>query len=71
MRGLNIRRGEMKKGDVVTIYEDPITQKKPEGRARLISRDIKAVGDGLEYWSVQFLEDYEDITQRFIKRYIT
>ena len=55
-------------GDIVDIYEDPITEKKLEGRARLISRDIKAVGDGLECWSVQFLADYENITQRFIKR---
>ncbi len=55
-------------GDTVEIYEDPISEKKPEGKAKLISLDIKDVGDGLEYWSVQFLEDYEDITQRFIKR---
>lgn len=55
-------------GDIVDIYEDPITEEKLEGKAKLISRDIKAVGDGLEYWSVQFLEGYEDITQRFIKR---
>ncbi len=55
-------------GGIVEIYEDPITEKKLEGKARLVSRDIKAVGDGLEYWSVQFLEDYENVTQRFIKR---
>ena len=59
----------MRKGDIVNIYEDPITKKHFQGKAKLVSRDIKAVGDGLEYWSVQFLENYEDITQRFIKRH--
>lgn len=50
----------MKKGQVVTIYEDPITQTKVEGQARLLRKECD-LGDGLEYWAVKFL-GYEDIT---------
>ena len=42
----------MKRGDLVTIYEDPETMHKPEGRARLQSLQI-AYPDR-EYWEVRF-----------------
>jgi hypothetical protein len=45
----------MKKGDIVTIYEDPITQEKPEGEAQLIVKEN--VSDELQYWKVKFLDD--------------
>ena len=43
----------MKVGDVVVIYEDPLTQKKPEGKATL----IKLVMDDVEMqrWEVESL----------------
>lgn len=48
----------MERGDVVTVYEDPITKKKEEGEAKLIER----LGDteynaGNELWIVKFLSD--------------
>ena len=49
----------MKKGDVVQIYEDPITKQKPEGQAELIKR--LAYGENklpkIERWEVKFLHD--------------
>ena len=48
----------MKKGDVVMIYEDPRTKEKPEGKAKLIIRLVKARNKyDLEYWKVKFLSD--------------
>jgi hypothetical protein len=45
----------MQKGDVVMIYEDPITEQKPEGKAEL----LKKVGgdEEVEQWIVRFLDD--------------
>jgi len=42
----------MKVGDVVTIYEDPFSEKKPERKAELIAL-LKDDGD-MEYWLVEF-----------------
>jgi len=54
----------MKKGDIVMVYEDPITQEKPEGEAELVQC---LVGYGiLEYWEVKFLATGE-VTTRNIK----
>ncbi len=46
------------KGQRVTIYEDPITQLKPEGDATLVREYRPDTGDGLSMWEVQF--DGED-----------
>jgi len=58
----------MKKGDIVKIYEDPITKTKVEGNAKLlklINKNIQGVQNGLEYWKVKFLSD-EFVGYRFI-----
>lgn len=49
----------------VTIFEDPITEQKPEGTAELLEKILTEI-DGLEYWRVRFLDDGEE-TLRFIK----
>jgi len=45
----------LKRGMVVTIYEDPVTRKRPEGKARLV-RLVQPLHDGA-IWHVQFLGD--------------
>ena len=47
----------MKRGDVVTIYEDPITRKKVEGKARLVRLLSALPDDNLERWEVHFTGD--------------
>lgn len=66
---------KLKRGQVVTIYEDPITEKKPEGEAKLI--ECLEVNTGysenhlhglrrLQMWRVAFLEDAkEGIKQQY------
>lgn len=54
----------MKRGDIVIIYQDPITELKPEGRVKLVEF-IKA-NNGLELWRVRFLSD-NFTANRFIK----
>jgi len=54
----------MKVGDVVTIYEDPLTCTKPEGKARLLER--LNVDDELQHWRVEFLKDHSEAL-RWIK----
>jgi len=59
----------MKVGDIVTIYEDPITCEHPEGKAKLISfvkNDIRHE-DELSLWYVQFPDDLTEY-QRWIKQ---
>lgn len=48
----------MKIKDIVMVYEDPLTKKKPEGKATLL-KCLKSKGwqDQLEYWKVKFLSD--------------
>jgi len=51
----------MKKGDIVEIYEHPLSKIKPEGKARLV-RKIQTCTDGInpngmEIWRVRFLDD--------------
>lgn len=54
----------MKKGDVVMVYHDPVTEQKPDGKAELLK--LLFVQGELEYWKVQFLDDGM-VTPRFIK----
>jgi len=48
----------MKKGDIVEIYEQPLTKTKYEGKAKLIS-PIRGLRVGIELWRVKFLIDGE------------
>ena len=58
----------MKKGQVVKIYRDPITQLELEGKARLIKQYRPDVGDGLEMWDCRFSDAKgEPIVLRTIK----
>ncbi len=46
----------MTKGDVITVYCDPITKKTIEGKAKLI-KDTEERLDDLERWQVKFIGD--------------
>lgn len=63
--------GNLRKGRVVTIYEDPLTETKPEGKAQLISpidQLVPVAPDGMERWWVQFLDDdFHNPVARLIK----
>ena len=58
----------MKKGDVVMIYIDPMSEKEKEGKAKLLEC-VSNRGDNCatEYWEVKFLID-GFVTHRFIKK---
>ena len=56
----------LRKGQVVKIYEDPVTMKKLEGAARLV-KFISMAGLGIEMWQVRFTEDGYEAT-RLIKQ---
>lgn len=54
------------KGEIVTIYEDPITQQKFEGKAKLLkkipsNRDCEE----MENWKVKFISD-DFVAERLI-----
>ncbi len=58
----------MQAGELVTVYEDPITRKRPNGRARLVTRRPRQeviAGYTLERWDVRFAGE-RDIYQRWI-----
>ncbi len=55
----------MKKGDIITIYTDPLTCKHPEGQAKL-KRKLTWDDEPIERWTVKFL-DTGDVVDRFIK----
>jgi len=55
----------MKKGDIVQVYEQPLTQTKPEGEAKLVSF-IQKLNTRVELWRVKFIEDGQ-IVSRAIK----
>jgi len=55
----------MQKGDIVMIYEDPITEQKPEGKAKLLKLILGSTYE-LETWQVKFLNDGV-VTARHIK----
>lgn len=44
-------------GDVVRIYDDPLTEKKFEAEAKLINMILE--DDDREYWLVEFTPDHE------------
>jgi hypothetical protein len=56
----------MNKGDIVTIYEDPLTEKKAEGKAKLIRPILSESDNDLEYWEVKF--ENGDIVLRWIRK---
>ena len=51
------------KGDIVTIYEDPITKNVPEGKAELIRYWFN--NGSIRQWTVKFLDD-GFVCERFI-----
>ena len=56
----------MKVGDEVTIYEDPLTCQKAEGKGRLIQK-LQDNGE-MEYWCVAFLSGDRDQANRWIRK---
>ena len=51
----------MKPNDIIEVFEDPITRKNSEGKAKLLkclNSDME-LRDGrqLEYWEVEYLDD--------------
>ena len=56
----------MEKHTKVTIYHDPITQLKPEGKALLLHK-VGTLPDGLEKWKVCFAGDDGAVYTRVIK----
>lgn len=46
----------MKRGDIVKIYQDPITERELDGEARLIT-PVPYSGKDFEQWLVEFLDD--------------
>jgi len=56
----------MKSGDIVKIYEDPVTKQKLEGEAKL-NHFIAKIGLNIERWQVIFIDDkYKMSVGRFI-----
>jgi hypothetical protein len=50
----------MKAGDIVQIYSDPLTEKSPEGKARLVRYEGSLgqwQGRKIESWAVEFETD--------------
>jgi len=57
----------MKKGDIVTIYQDPLTQEKFEGKAVLL--EFLKDDYQMERWEVHFLEDsLDERYERWVKK---
>lgn len=50
----------------VTIYQDPITQKVPEGEAVLLHK-VRNLSDGQELWKVCFKGDDGEVYERIIQ----
>lgn len=46
----------MKKGDILEIFEDPITKIKSEGNAKLVKR-LENFDQDMERWQVKFISD--------------
>ena len=55
-----------KVGQIVTIYEDPLTELKPEGKAVLLEKTEMETEDA-EYWIVSF-EGKSDVFYRWVKK---
>ncbi len=56
----------MKVHEKVTIYEDPITEQKPEGKAILLHK-VMELADNLERWKVCFEGEDGTVYERTIK----
>jgi hypothetical protein len=52
------------KHDRVTIYQDPITEEKEEGKAELISLDHTF--HGIETWTVRFIGEQRHFQRRIL-----
>lgn len=57
----------MVKGDVVMVFGDPIKQRFPIGKAKLLTR-MKCSNLKLEYWNVSFLDEPEIIRNVLISK---
>ena len=56
-----------RRGDYVVIYEDPMTRKKPEGRAQLVEHIATHGGTPvLQRWLVRFPNEHQTY-QRIIR----
>lgn len=53
----------MQPGDIVTIYQDPVTQCNPEGQAKLVRLLMSDNGDGMSRWVVRFQGDDQCYTR--------
>ena len=52
-------KAQLQKGDRVLVYEDPVSEEKPEGVAILI-RKLQDIDPGfMEYWEVVFVGERE------------
>jgi len=56
----------MQPGDIVMIYQYPVTQTDPEGRATLVREISPDEGDGLSRWVVRFWDEPESCYARTI-----
>ena len=58
----------MKPGDTLTIYDDPITKKRPEGKGKL-RKLVQDYGGGYQRWEIKFIGEREErpVCQRFIQ----
>ena len=56
----------LKKHDTVMIYEDPLTELRPEGKAFLLSK-VKDISTELELWNVCFEGEDGGVYKRSIK----
>ena len=53
----NNEASKVKPNDVVMVYYNPVTEKRPEGKAKLIREYRPDTGDGLPIWYVEFLDE--------------
>jgi len=61
----------MKTGDIVEIYQDPITKHLPEGKARLVQKQVATPTEqelGFEVWAVKFLGKPSDGGPEVVRR---
>jgi hypothetical protein len=61
-------KGKLTPGQIVTVYEDPLAETKPEGKAKLISLIELLPHVPAERWWVQFVDDdFHNPVDRLIK----
>ncbi len=56
-----------RRGEIVTIFTDPVTHEDVEGRAKLLRFKVRDDLEGMERWVVQFLGDDLHCVERWIK----